>query len=383
MSMRDTVDKAIDRWLEAGVIDPAAATRLREFERQRKPAETGRLAVFAFGFGGLTLAAGVFLFVAAHWNDLSPWARFGAALATVAVLHLGAAAAARFSAALATTLHAVGTAAFGAGIFLSGQIFNLQAEWPEAFGLWAAGAAVAFVLLRDWPQALFVAVLAPAWLAAEWVAALPWYWMAGSRAVESVLPFGLTLLGVAYLGAVTPGKEAASRRAVARLGEVALVLGAIMLAQSRADGFPEAPDRQVPDWLLAAGWAGAIGLPLVLAWLLRRGEAWPVGVAALAAGLVVALDPAITWQRLAIYVVYAAASVGLVWWGLRDRQRSRVNAGVLGFVLTLLAFYFASLFDMLGRAFGLIGIGVLAIAVGWFAERTRRRLLARIEATPP
>lgn len=372
------IQRAIARWSEAGLIDAATAGRLRAHETARKPTQTGRMAVLAFGFGGLLLAAGVFLFVSANWQDLSPWSRFAIVLAMVAAFHIGAALGARFSEALATTLHAVGTAALGAGIFLSGQIFNLQAHWPEAFLLWALGAGVAALLLRDWPQVLWVAILAPAWLVSEWASNFPWYRAISGEAIESVVPFGLVLLSTAYLAATTRGGETPWRQALARLGAVCLILAASWLAGSGQELMVEAQRQPVPTMLLTVGWSVALGLPLVVAGWLRRAEGWPVLLAAALAAIVIALDPAITWQRLCIYLVYATGSVGLVGWGLLDRQRLRVNLGVLGFVLTVLAFYFSSLFDMLGRAVGLIGMGLLCILGGWLAERIRRRLIARL-----
>lgn len=385
--LHDAVDKAIGRWIEAGLIDPATGDRLRAHEQQRTASHTGRTATLAFGLGGLLLSAGVFLFVAANWDLLSPWSRFGILVAVVAVLHLGGAVGGRFSPALATALHAAGTAALGGGIFLTGQIFHLQEHWPQALLLWALGAAFAAALLRDWPQVLWLAVLGPGWLAAEWASRFPWYRVMASGAEEMVLSFGAVVLAVAYLAATGPGLDAPWRRALARLGAPALLVFAASLARSGDDYAREmlagAPAAPVPGALLALGWAVAIGLPLGLAWLLRRREAWPVAVAAALAGIVVALDASVTAQRLLIYLLYGAASVGLVAWGFRDRERSRVNLGVAAFTLTVFAFYFSSLYDMLGRAAGLVGLGLLFIAGGWVAERVRRRLLARFEGGAP
>ncbi len=39
--------------------------------------------------------------------------------------------------------------------------------------LWSFGAAVGVLLLRQWPQVLWLAVLAPAWLWGEWMEAQP------------------------------------------------------------------------------------------------------------------------------------------------------------------------------------------------------------------
>jgi uncharacterized membrane protein len=379
----EPIDKSIARWVEAGLIDADTAARLRAHEQALAPAHTGRLAIFAFGFGGLLLAAGIFLFVAANWDSLAPAARFGIVLAMVAMLHLGGAFGTRFSAALATTLHAAGTAALGAGIFLTGQIFHLQEHWPQALLLWALGAACAVALLRDWPQVLWLAVLGPAWLAAEWAARFPWYWLLAASAAEQVLSFGLVVLSAAYLAAAGPQLDATWRRVLARLGAVGLIVSAMALSssgnQSVRGALAGIEQETVPVVLLGLGWGAAIGLPLLLGWLLRRRDSWPVAVAAVVAGLVVALDASVTGQRLLIYLLYAIASAGLVAWGLRERQRLRINLGVLGFSLTVLAFYFSSLFDMLGRAAGLIGMGLLCIAGGWLAERVRRRLIASLE----
>jgi uncharacterized membrane protein len=58
----------------------------------------------------------------------------------VGVFHVGGAYASTRFEALATTLHAVGTATLGAGILLAGQIFNLNEHWPSGILMWAIGA---------------------------------------------------------------------------------------------------------------------------------------------------------------------------------------------------------------------------------------------------
>jgi len=105
----------IDRWVKNGVIDSAAEARIRAFEGKQEAAQGFRWPVLiAVAFGGLLLAAGALLFVAAHWDALSPGARFGIVLFLVAAFHVaGAVTAERFSA-LATALH---------GNFFSGTDF--------------------------------------------------------------------------------------------------------------------------------------------------------------------------------------------------------------------------------------------------------------------
>lgn len=373
-----SVGRAIDRWLADGLVDEALAERLRSHEAAAHAGHS-RLTVFLFGFGGLAVGAGILLFVASQWPLLGPAARFLLLVALVLGLHLGAGLAARSSAMLATTLHAVGTAALGAGIFLAGQIFNLAENWPEGLMLWALGAALALGLLRDWPQAVWTALLVPLWLLAEWGRYRDFAMPQPTEVVA--VGVGFAMLAVAYLSAASGGNEAMWRKALSWLGVVILAAVAFALPGLRHQGEqlwagePIQPVFGAPQALL---WILAVGLPAGVAYTARRKDAWPVLVAGVLAYAVTWLDDTETGPRLLAHLLYAGASIGLVAWGLRDRHPLRVNLGVIGFALTVLWFYFGNLFDMLGRALGLIVVGVLLLAGGWLLERTRRALVRRI-----
>ena len=142
--------------------------RVREILRRQSLVHIAfRIGIFFKGldgaleiFGGLLLCAGVLLFVAAHWDEMSPAGRFALVLVMVGAFHAAAAFLRERADVLAQALHGVGTVALGAGIFLAGQIFNLQEHWPGGFMLWAAGAWIAWLLLRDRIQAVLAAVRA-------------------------------------------------------------------------------------------------------------------------------------------------------------------------------------------------------------------------------
>jgi uncharacterized membrane protein len=386
--MQPILEKAFRRWAEAGLLDDAAARRLRAFEEERARTRRPRWPVYlAVSLGGLLLGAGVLLFVAAHWDDISPAQRFGIVLAMVAGFHaVGAAVASRF-AALASVLHAVGTACLGAGIFLAGQIFNLQEHWPGGLMLWAAGAWAGWVLLKDWPQAAFAAVLTPAWLAGEWIEAAE-----RLDGFHRILSNGLLLLAFTYLSARTREQESAVRRALAVLGALAVIPCALYAWPLVAEEFPWRDTRpDLPADLRAGGWGCALIVPLGLALILRGRAAW---MNAVAAAWVVVLgtmaeapapsDRAVPfiWHEFAPYVWCLLGSAGLIAWGLREGRAERVNLGVAGFALTVLGFYFSSVMDKLGRSASLIGLGVLFLAGGWILERERRRLNARLGGAP-
>jgi len=371
---------ALKRWLEAGVVDAATAERIRAFEAAQGGVQRqGRLTLIAFALGAILLAAGILLFVAAHWDEMSPGGRFALVLAILAALHAGGAVASRASPGLSATLHAVGTAALGAGIYLAGQIFHMAEHWPTALQLWSVGAAVGVYLLRQWPQVLWLAVLVPAWLWGEWTDAQPPH--AAWRGLSPVA-VGMFLLACAYLMAKPAESAVRWRRALAWLGAIALIPAGIALAMSSDIDWTmfgtEYPEVTGTPRMVA--WSVAIALPLALAWFLRgRESVWLL--AALAWALVLMqVSPRSDAGELAMYGLLALGAVGVVFWGLRDQQRLAINVGVLGFALAVLGFYFSSLYDKLGRALGLIGIGVLFIGGGWLLERARRRLIARLQA---
>ena len=377
-------ERYLERWTTAGLIEPSTAERVRVYEAGQEKTQGLRWPVaLAISLGGLLLGAGVLLFVAAHWDMLSPGARFGLVLLLVAIFHVaGAFTAERFSV-LSTTLHAVGTISLGAGIFLAGQIFNLQEHWPGGLLLWALGAWVAYLLLHDWPQAALAALLTPMWLGGEWLVATGrWVW------TDKILAEGILLLAITYLTALLPNRETPVRKALAWIGALALIPSVLFVIVSGT----HSDWRQFSSSGISRelGWTVALSLPLVLAWMLRRRAAWMNLIAAL---WVVALGTTslpsqpnesllrLIWRELGPYALCALGSIGLIAWGLKEARKERINLGVAGFALTVLVFYFSNVMDKLGRSASLIGLGLLFLLGGWLLERTRRRLVARLERT--
>ena len=362
-------ERYLERWINGGVIDSATAERIRAYEAARQKGMGLRWPVLlAIGLGGLLVGAGVLLFVAAHWDTLSPALRFGLVLALVALFHIVAAAVGDRFPVLSTTLHAVGTICLGGGIFLAGQIFNLEEHWPGGLMLWAIGAWVASALLRDWPQAGLVALITPLWLVGEWAqATLGW---AGAGKITSE---GLLLLAITYLTALMPENETAIRKALMWIGGAALIPLAGFVIESGSVVVGRQPS--LPFNYAVLGWIAALGLPLAVAWWLRGNKAW---INAFAALWVVVLGTT-GWRELEPYAICALGSVGLIAWGLKEERKERINLGVAGFALTVLVFYFSTVMDKLGRAASLVGLGLVFLFGGWLLEKARRRLVARLE----
>jgi len=359
----------LTRWSDAGLIDGATADRIRAFEQERAGQRRLRWPILvALAFGALMVGGGVLLFVAAHWDALSPAQRFAIVLLMVGAFHAGGVASVDRFPAMSTTLHAIGSVALGAGIALSGQIFHLDEHWPGGIMLWALGTGLAWWLLRDTPQMVLFAVLAPAWLGAEWIAATG---DSPHDAAERVLATGALLQALTYFTAAGSGRAGEVRRALVWIGGLALPPIAIAAAfAASSDWHRGAAPSPIS---LAIGTAVSLAVPLAVAYGLRRTAAWSN---AAAAGWVLALF----WMAglstaIPLYGWWAVGAVGLVAWGLRDGRTERINMGAAVFAATVFAFYFSEVMDKLGRSASLIGLGLLFLAGGWALERLRRRLV--------
>jgi len=299
---------------------------------------------------------------------MGPAFRFAAVLVLVAGFHLGGAWA---GPRLALALHGVGTLALGAGIFLAGQIFNLQEHWPGGVLLWALGAWAGAILRRDWVQGALAALLTPLWLGGEWVEATRHGWGLRSGATQ-ILAVGVLGLALVYLTVRRGDESGPLRRALAWIGGLALLPACLMALVVDRRGIWVLDDLSGAQ--AAFGWGAALGLPLLVALLDRRGRAWISALALLWAAGLSFLDGG-HWTAYAWCALGAAALAG---WGVLERRRERVDLGVAGFALTLLGFYFSDVMGKLGRSAGLLGLGALFLLGGWQMERLRRRLNARI-----
>jgi uncharacterized membrane protein len=354
--MQIELESSLDRWIQAALLSTEQAARVREFEAAHAPQRGNRVAILiGVALGGIMLAAGVLLFVAAHWTDLSPTERMALLVFAVAVSHAaGAFCADRFPA-MAVTLHAVGTAALGGAIFLGGQIFNIQEHWPTGILLWAIGAVAGWWLLRDWPQLAFSALLIPFWLIGEWTEAV--------RNGDSfpVIAIFCTLLAICYLSVPV--------RVFRWIGGIAVMPWVLALALAR-------PTTNGTRGVI--GWLGAFLLPLGFAFLHRRTATWMNAVAAVWVGVLSALT--FHHATLGIFAGCAVGSASMIAWGIHEFRTERVNLGMAGFAITLIVFYFSNVMDKLDRSTSLIVLGILFLVGAWYWEKLRRKLVARVNA---
>lgn len=370
MPTSERLEEDLERWLTANVIDLSTANRIRDYEGSHE--STGRsrwLIVVAIIFGALMLAAGVLLFVAAHWDELSPMQRMLLVLFTITALHLSGGILHSRMKSLSAALHGVGTVALGGGIFLAGQIFNLQEHWPGGILLWSIGAVLGWLVLRDPVQATLAALLCPFWLASE--ISVRFEHVHGTQA--TLARYAL-MIAFAYLSALPVEYKSYFRRALVVIGSILLLPVAAAVPLMRYEfHWRESRDLSTPIAILFA--LVAFGVPLLTAWLLRgRAARWVVGFA-LWTFVLACFDSHDKVEEMGLYCWFGIGAIGLVWWGLREHRRERINLGVTGFALTVIAFYFSAVMDKLGRSAALIGFGMLFLFGGWSLEKVRRKLV--------
>ncbi len=372
------LERQLERWVGARLIDTLTANRILEFEKQSGKGRLRWPAILAIGFGTLMLCAGILLFVAAHWDDISPAQRFALVLGLVAVFHIAAGLLGPKVPSMGIALHLAGTACLGGGIFLAGQIFNLEEHWPGGIMLWAVGAVLAWLVLRHWPQALVAAVLIPSWLGGEWSVATENY----RGAPWNIAAQGFLLMAILYISTPLKRNDQYLRRALIWVGGLALIpfIGDVMFSgESRY--FWRFQPGDAPRYLVVIGYFLAYVPALALAAIARKREslsvfaaaAWVFVLGVLSRHQNIDKDP---W----IYVWVATGACAFCYWGVHDNRKLFINYGIAIFALDVTAFYFSQVLDKMGRSMGLILLGVIFLAGGWVLNRLRTDLIARAAA---
>ena len=377
-----TTEDLLQRWTGAGVLDAATAERIRHYEAaEEHPAGMRWQVALALAFGGILLAAGISLFVAAHWDELAPLARFAVVLGMVTVLHVAAILVRDRFEKLAITLHGVGTMAAGAAVFLVGQIFNMQEHWPAGILLWALCALGGWALLGDQVQQSIAMLLLPAWILCEWGTRTDGYRGDSVFAMRMLVMFA-TLYLTAFIGS----KKRLVFGMLFAASAIALTISIVVLADSGSSWRGWEADGKMPLLLTVIGWCCIIVVPLLAAWRLKASAIVPLAAVLLTALVLPHLffmRENYGYQRPDMnvfgYFWVGVLACFFAWWGVRERSRALINYGIFAFAATVLWFYFSSVMDKLNRSFSLIFLGLIFLGGGWLLEKMRRQLLRQVK----
>lgn len=388
MDPSKSLSDQLRRWLQAELIDADMAEAIQRWEdsqlNQSKHSSVRHLTVpirLTILLGSLLLAAGLLLFVSAHWDQMPPLWRVSLLLFIVIALHAcGAWFSERFQL-MALGLHAVGTMAFGAGVFLCAQIFHLDVLWSFRWGLllWSFGAAAGWMLLRQWPQLALLSLLLPGWISALIIVEVDRF--SSSEADWAVVPIaaGALLTALTYFTAPDRTPLTPARSVLMWIGGLALVPAAVTWAVV-ATGM-DLPALGQPLWLSLLVWVVTLGGPVILGWWLRPHRFWPLALAA----IWMVLDLVIQVQGFSVlsFAWWGVGSVGLMLWGSTEARAERVNIGIVLLATTLIGFYFTEVIGRFDRSLSLLGLGMFFLVGGWGLNRLRQALLPNLPPNPP
>jgi uncharacterized membrane protein len=394
-SFGERLARESERWVAEGLVtaEQAAALRRRHPAGVEREAPRSRAAAALAVIGALAVGFGVIGFLAANWEELPHPARL--ALLTLAVA--GAYAAGYWLRErtnrlprLGEALHLLGVLLFGASLFLVGQMYHVEAHDPLALLIWAAGATAVAVIVRSPVVAVAALLIFSGWIAFEAGTAL-------EDADEG--PAALAVLAVLYGGALYALGTVALRRvrhawleatgfafSARRLGLVVGAGGAFVFTFTEAAEELEGAAGELGG-ALEAGLLLLAVLALVgaagLAREERRTGAYEAAVlAALVGSVLVAVYGGGSGALYALLfnLLFAAVALGAIYAGYVNDEPWLVNLGVVLVAVDLIARYFDVFWSALPRSAGLIGAGLLVLAIAYLLERQRKRLLDRMDA---
>ncbi len=379
----NALQEAIERWVEAGLIDEETARAIEAFEADRTTESSGwladlpiqsRLVGIISVMGASLIGAGVLWLVALYWDALSTLSRTALLVAAPIAAGIGGWGARRGGA------PTVGTAGFFLAVVLVGPVLFLG---TDLHGL----------------------EIAPEWLLSGWaIVALPVGHALGSAvtvgvgaiiallavgaSTPEVAPFVLAFLGAAFIGlgaVVTPISDGRSFAGVYRVVGIVAPIGLLLGLGAEGGSYSTFDGATIP---LVIAVLAAVAVTVVGARQWQRGGldlSVPVGVAtatfAVGGGylLVIGTPPVPTLvSYLLVHMLLLGLLVAVVWLGVRTQARGLVNIAAIA-LLVQIGIIIA---DTIGAAFSgavaLLVAGGLLIVIGVVLERGRRRVLARV-----
>lgn len=368
-------ERKLNAWVEAGLIDAAAAGRIRQFE----DAHSRPLALWAvIGIGALAIGLGLISVVAANWDAIPATVRLGMHLAIL----FGTAVAlwslrlndSWTEEALLFVFGALGLTFMGH----VGQAYQTTSPLWQLLTLWLALFGAMFLLRgASWLTALG---LGGTLIVAVWDFALQQEARDGSFLVFA-LPTALPLV-LAPLGAVLRARSSRTAfwRRIEQIGFAYALVGASLVAiLAGVDRLSRGGDG-IRLLLAFVTWGvaglGAAGL-VYRARPDRSGEAAAGMVAA--SGVVTLLAWPLSGQAIGGALLFMALWVAVAALALRGGWRSLFQIAVGALALRLIVLSFELENDLLSSGAGLIVSGLLILGIAWVAVRVARRYAPPLE----
>lgn len=372
------------KWQAAGLIDPGAAERVLAWEAShRRPIWLWAVA----GMGALAIGLGMMAIVGANWDDIPDALKLAVDLALnaicAAVLFMCWRTARVWPQEIAALLL---FSLVLSGIALIGQVYQLQSDPWHALVLWLALCTpfLALVSRTRLTGAIWAAAVVTTWFAAgdaiqqvlmslHVFPAKQDYWDESLFVPLQIYLSGCGMIVIATLRALWP---AARRQAHLLLMFGFVLLMAACSLSSSFEWFTRTDGSVWPSTIVAAVATLAAGAAL---WSARKGKERLPGLALLGFSFLIwAASLHNSGDRWARDVTNAVLFI--VYWGGLGAVAARAGwRGWFGFAFTmvglrLLVLYFEAIGGLTATGFGLLGGGVLCLALAAAGWRLTRRV---------
>ena len=244
--------------------------------------------------------------------------------------------------------------------------------------LWSLGAAVGWMVLRQWPQLALLSLLLPGWISSMILVAVNQFSSSNTNDWAAVpIAAGALLTALTYFTAPHRAPFTPARLVLMWIGGLALVPSAVTWAVV-ATGL-DLPALGQPLLVSLLVWVVVLGSPVALGWWLRPQRFWPLAVAA----IWMILDLVIQVQGFSVlsFLWWGLGSVGLMVWGSAEARAERVNLGTALLATTLIGFYCTEVIDRFDRSLTLLGLGLFFLIGSWGLNRLRQALLPELPPT--
>ncbi|MCL6707964.1 DUF2157 domain-containing protein [Pseudomonas sp. R2.Fl] len=190
---RGRLTRDLDRWVRMGLLEaPVAGRLLEEYDGRKSSFSIGSVLMV---LAAVLISASLLLLIAAGWEEIPRLMKIGGILGLIWLFHLSAAFAAWQQAPrLAGALLILGSASFGGGIALVGQLYHVSGDATDAMLVWLAATIVSAALFRS--AALTGAAGLLTWALFfyylndydfDWVGFYPWAVVAGGIATLALV----------------------------------------------------------------------------------------------------------------------------------------------------------------------------------------------------
>lgn len=381
--------KALEHWRQRGLLTEEKVRELEASLRNLEEDGPSRGIIIFASVGAVLVGLGILLFIGSNWRAMGPIPRGTLLLAIYAAIVAGAWGLQRRGyERLAEAVWFLATLSFGANIFFLGQIFNFTLTFWQGPLVWLIG-VLAMGFARG--KAIYGHVAMPllllflGWLGggAGWFTDDQFEFLWTGRGLLPLFPtIGAGLLGMALLlrchtswAFLERGTRAWGVLLVAVPFLVATIDGEVVEDMFEIAWTPK-------QWALVVASVLLVAAALVFAGLrssLSRGVLAAVAALALALPFLGSAVDGLGWPFFLIVLVVFALALATVWLGLQASEPKLLNVGMASLAILILIQYFALSAHLFHGSLVFVFGGLVLMALAYFMERARRRLLSRMQ----